>query len=825
MSGSPYSDDLETLFSFELLVEYIRVEKEIQVSDELALGVRLLDFPTLLVHRPRQCHDGKDQQGEHAFNRGKSCFFKMNRNSLHVNLSSTPLYVMVLDVKEEIPRLVGTSLISLARAMDRIRQDVNDHGVSRPSSHGERGVVGVCDFTGKKIGSISLSYKLLSLGASLLSRITKTGLKSTSVHGGQHVHQSITVKSIPESLPLDRGNVCPTTLVESDARRDLENNKQSNEKALNLTNEDKQGSGPMPQTVKETERNFDEDLTIFCPPHLFYSNSAEEKNRNEGGDRKLANLDPDVFTFEDKCSEESTGSPVMDRRVRRENPPRNPETSEGTPNALGEALRQLPLLNALLVELSQLNGQNPHQPVSIHPNLSWIYGPSPTQPSAGYGNAPRKEQADSSQKNGQGTGPHFKHVHSPRYRSTPAVRPASVKVKNKQEEALIQSKSSSKSPRKLVYGTTKTFNLRLKQIPPLKIERRECTDLMQNEVQSSLAKGKMKSSNKIVKPSKRKSESRTQNQSSSLNENVETMMQTVAVDSALRGTITLKRKTLRGKVHGEQDGDSSRVSQRLSLSERGLKCIHVPCADGDNVAWSNDKKERLSESNQVGSQLEADGHGEKIESPGSRRDITTKSSFSDSSGEGNEEADYADDFNSLELSEAFSPDPLSSPESSGAKTSRSPVRLDLCNSDSDRFRRRAVLPVPVKAPGSPQRALRATCVIRPRTHASALSFSSEDGDRDGSGSLLTICSRKTIMTGSGRVEGGSGTDGFGSSRGQRSGSTKDSGPARGFSAESVSSVELREVEELEDELGSLDFKKNYRHISELVANKLPGYTM
>ncbi|XP_056291661.1 microtubule-associated protein 10 [Pseudoliparis swirei] len=807
MAGPAYSDDLETLFSFELLVEYIRVEKVSQVSDDLALGVRLLDFPTLLVHRPQRSGGGikqRGQQGEHAFNRGKSCFFKMNGNSLHANLSSTPLYVMVLDVKEDIPKLLGTSLISLARAMDRIRQDANEHGVSLPSSHGERGVVGVCDLTGKTIGSISLSYKLLSLGVSLLPSITQTSLKSTSVHGEEHVYQSNAVKSIPESMPLDLGNICPTTPAESDARRDLQNNKQSNEKAVNLINEDKRVSGPVPQTLEETESDRDEDFTIFCPPHLFYSNSAEENNRNEGGDCTFANSNPDVFTFEDTCSEESTSSPVTDRRTRRE----NPETSKGTPNALGEALRQLPLLNALLVELSQLNGPNPDQPASIHPKLPWIYGPASTEPSVGYGNAPRKEHAETSQKSGQGTGPHFKHVHSPRHRSTPAVRPASVKVKNKQEEALFERKNSSKSPRKrLVYGTTKTFNLRLKQISPLKVKRRECTDLMQNEVQPSLAKGKTKSSKKIVKP-----DSRAQNQSSSLNENVETRMQSVAVDSALQGTITLKQKILRGKVHGEQDRDSLKVSQMTSLFERGLKCIHVPCVDDNHVAKSNDKKERHSESNKVGSQAEADRHGEKIDSLGSGRHSTPKSSFSDSSGEGNEEADYADDFNSFELSEAFSPDSLSSPES--------PVRLDFCNSDSDHFRRRAVLPVPIKAPCSPQRALRATHVIRPRTHASALSFSSEDGDGDGSGSLRTIRSRKTIMTDSGRVEGGSGSDCFVSSRGERSRLAKDSGHSRGFSAESVSSVE-----ELEDELGSLDFKKEYRHISELVVNKLPGYTM
>ncbi|XP_075933470.1 microtubule-associated protein 10 [Anarhichas minor] len=828
MSG-PNSDNLEALFSFELLVECIRVEKESQVSDELALGVRLLDFPTLLIYQQsgggfnQHGHDGKDQQGEYSFNRGKSCFFTMKLNSLHTNLSSTPLYVMVLDVKEEIPKLVGTSLISLAKAMDRISQDVREHGVSSPSSHGERGVVGICNLAGEKIGSISLSYKLLSLGAGLLPRITETGLKSTSVHRGEHVH------------PPDCGNVCSTTPAKSDVSRNIQNNKPLNENTL--INEDKRDSGvcvavqaehktssPMPQNLKETENNYDEDLTIFCPPHLFYNSSAEEKNTKEGGDCKLANLDSDAFTFEDTYSEEessenkieNTRSPMMDRRVRQEKTPRNPETSEETPNVLGEALRQLPLLNALVVELSQLNGQNPQQPLSVHPNLSWLYRPASTEPSAGYGNTSRRELL---QKTGQGTSPHFKHVHSPRYRSTPVVRPASVKAKDKQQEALVESKSSSKSPgKKLVYGTTKTFNLRLKQISPLKVTRRECTDLIQNETVSRMAKGKTKSSNKTGKSIKGKSESRPQNQSSSLNENVETMMQSITVDSVLQETITLK--ALRGRVHGKQDRDPPRISQTPSLSERDLQCIHIPSVDGDNVAQNKDETEHHSESNQVKSQAEADGRREKIVSPGSSGHSSPKSSFSDSSGEGDEEADYADDFNSLEASDAYSPDPMSSPESSRAKTTCSPVPLDSCN--SDRFQRRAVLPVPVKAPSSPQRALRGTRIIRPRTHASALSFSSEDGDGDGSASLQTICSRKTVATDSSRVERSSSTDAFMSSRGQRS-AKNSGGPVGGFSAESVSSFEP--VEELEDELGSLDFKKEYRHISELVANKLPGYTM
>lgn len=836
MSGGQSSDNLENLFSFELLVEYIRIEKETKVSDELALGVRLLDFPTLLIYQAQQRkghinqqeQNENDKAGEYAFNRGKSCFFKMNLNSLHTHLSSTPLYAMVLDVKEDIPKLVGSSIISLANVVDRISQDVTEHGVSTPSSHGERGLVYISNLTGEKIGLISLSYKLLSLGASLVPHIRdRRNLKSIKAHGGQHVQECIAETNLStESLTPD----CSPTLDRSDVNKNIQPNSRANAKIM--INENKQDDSAVcvdiehipksqiPKTLEEGENNMEEDLTIFCPPYLYYTNSAEEKTTEEGGDFKLPNFEPEAFTFEDSEDEtaqnelEGRSSPGMHQQMRQNVPmSSNQKTSGQSPNVLGEALRQLPLLNALLVELSQLNGQNPHQPLSIHPNLAWIYRPPSTEPSAGRGNTTLKAQVKSLQKT-----EHFKHLRAPRNCSTPILTPAFVKKKDKQEEALIESKSSNKSSRKkLVYGTTKTFNLRLKQISPAP-KRRECLELIQKDTQSSVAKGKTKLSKRITRSSKRES---VLNQSSSLHENIETMIKSVTVDSAIQEAITLKQKNMHGKLHGKQDRDSQTISEQRSLSERDLKFIRIPTVNSDGVARNKDKNEHHSESNQ--SRSKSDRHREKIESSGSSRHSSPKFSFSDTSGEGNEEADYADDFNSLEPSDAYSPNPMSSPEPSRAKTPKSPVCPN-SDSGSDSVQKRTVLPVPIKAPSSPQRALRGTHVIRPKTQASALSFSSDDGNRDGSASVQSICSRKK-MTKSSRLERGSGAESFISSRAERSESTKTSSPVQEFSADSVSSFGPQEVEELEDELGSLDFRKEYRHISELVTNKLPGYTM
>ncbi|KAK5853760.1 hypothetical protein PBY51_014890 [Eleginops maclovinus] len=276
----------------------------------------------------------------------------------------------------------------------------------------------------------------------------------------------------------------------------------------------------------------------------------------------------------------------------------------------------------------------------------------------------------------------------------------------------------------------------------------------------------------------------------------------------------------------KQHADNGKDQQGEYAFNRGKSCffkmnlnsLHTHLSNTPLYAMVLDVKEEIPKL--VGSSLVSLAKAmDRIRQDVNERGVSTPSSH-DSSREGNEEADYADDFNSLEPSDAYSPDPVSSPEPSRAKTPCSPLR----HSDSEWVQKRAVLPVPVKAPHSPQHALRGAHIIRPRTQASALSLSSDDSDQEGSSSLQTICSRKP-KTWSSTAEKSSDAESLISSRGKKSGSSKNSGPVGRFSAGSVSSFEQQEIEELEDELGSLDFKKGYKHISELVANKLPGYTM
>lgn len=827
MSGQQSSDIVETLFSLELLVECVRITGECsKVSDQLAVGVRLLDFPTLLIYQPQQGGDamnprGDSRPGEYTFNRGKSCFFQMNLNSLHSQLLNSPLYAMVLDVKEEIPRLVGTSLISLAKVMARVWLDVTEHGVSTSSSHGERRLVAVCNLKGEEIGSISLSYKLLSVGASFLPHITDySGGDKTSNVLGKQGESIVGENTSTDLLPLECGDVRSSTPGISDSKlneRGAGNEvKQDRVPAVQNVHEPE---NEILQTQKETENSFEDDLTVFCPPHLFYNNSSETKGKNEQEDCRNLNLDSLAFPYEDSEEEtsygkvEETSSLIMSQRLRHDAETARTQHKIGTTlNNLGEALQQLPLLNALLVELAQLNDQSPKQPLSVHPNLAWIYRPASTQPSDEHVNTVQKVETKPLQKTRQWASPHVKNLHIPRNRPTPA-KSDSARVKGKQ--ALTNGNGSRTSPRKkLVYGTTRTFNLRVKLNSRPEIERRECLELIKNETKASSAKEKTVS----LKKTKSNKGNCALNQSAGLNENIETMMQSMQINSGLQETVTQNQKNLDEKI-GKQNRSSLESKDRPSLSERGLNVIHLPSMDVDGGAESKNRHQRESDQSQTG----YGRHGGKTESSGSSRCSSPKPSSSYSSGEENQEVVYADDFNSLEPSDGFSPDPASSPESSRAKTPKSPLRHSLCISDSgsEAFQSRAVLPVPVKAPTSPQRALMGTHIMRPRAHNTTLSFSSDDGDRDRSASSQTVRSGKQ----SGRSRRSPGDDSFISSEGRNSESSKNCKPVRGFSGDSVSSFEPQEAEELGDELGSLDFRMQYQPISNLVANKLPGYTL
>ncbi|KAJ7365307.1 mitotic spindle midzone assembly [Desmophyllum pertusum] len=147
----------ETLFSLEVHVESV---EDLRVTCKLpALCFRLLDFPTMIIHhvspvdaeRIRQrlrmegkeslLHELKDRFGNFQFRKGKSCLFKASIDTLLVQLQTVPLYAMLMDLWPKKPTLVGSTLLPLKMAIDKICADVYKKGVAVPAFYRNEGIL------------------------------------------------------------------------------------------------------------------------------------------------------------------------------------------------------------------------------------------------------------------------------------------------------------------------------------------------------------------------------------------------------------------------------------------------------------------------------------------------------------------------------------------------------------------------------------------------------------------------------------------------------------------------------------------------------------
>lgn len=299
------SSTQETLFSLELVIDYVRFDGSRGNVLDPAVAVRFLDFPTLLISQSKQedlpSKSGyadlslspeaisQPDDGEHlkySFHKGKSCLFKINLHSLHTHLMNTPLYAMVLDVKDEIPKLIGSSLISLAKVTEKIKSDVEKHGIGNPSAYGERLTTTICNLMGRSIGVISLAYTIVSLGAHLIPHIPENRVYEVGVTRGKGGQDSSVHARCPEKDEM------PPKVPEEDHPGNvlLQQISLDGQSADIVISEAKQPGVPaFTQTEQAKQRiSWSEDAqeyTTFCPPPLVYSSSV--KNRQESKSRML----------------------------------------------------------------------------------------------------------------------------------------------------------------------------------------------------------------------------------------------------------------------------------------------------------------------------------------------------------------------------------------------------------------------------------------------------------------------------------------------------------------------------------------------------------
>jgi len=398
--------DEETLFSLELIVDQLSLLHTVECRIP-AVAFRLLDFPTLLIYHvepelahlirlklledyqpvPSQLNELKDHKtGAFSVSHGKSCLFRVSPNMLVSSLCSAPLYVMVVDMFPETPKLVASCGLPLNVCACNLYGSIVTNGVSIPAVQGERKELDLCDLMGKKLGTLLLGYRLLSLGASLLSHIP--------AHNVIHLKtKEVTDKCAYSAVDALTRSVAKESVVgqksTNEERSENSEVRQIQEKTFvdSQTQIEPRGSGSVgTQTLRQRSHagtlrksslinDVDDAITtnIVCPPPLFYSSSAFKKtvyrhqdewssvwqiandSRSWSDDETIRVEDKYLDTYEDvgcHCTKDKYPPSLAERQ----NIIRSDPAAERVYHPHNVA--EFPILSALMAEILKFQGMN-----------------------------------------------------------------------------------------------------------------------------------------------------------------------------------------------------------------------------------------------------------------------------------------------------------------------------------------------------------------------------------------------------------------------------------------------------------------------------------
>ncbi|NXI06856.1 MAP10 protein, partial [Irena cyanogastra] len=378
---------MERLFALELLVEALRVAEPGPAelpgpAEHPAVALRLLDFPTLVL-RPAAAAPPLRQGQPFPFGRGKRCL----------------------------------CAVSLAPAAELLQRP------GAPSSCGRRGRFAVRDTAGRPVGELVLGYRL------------------TSLEAGEPSPASPRAATPPATSPEPR-----------DEEEEEEKEEEEEE--------------------KEEEEGEQLEGNVFCPPLLYYSREPAEPQRPPATMGQWEHVKPQRPQEKDKGH--SPPRPSAGPSLLHPASPRQPQN----------ALVQLPLLSALLAELSVLT-RSAVPAAAVHPHLAWLYqapgsgdvASRPPSPSAALRPA---ETPVGPGRSSEVTSPPFKQG------CQKATSPGSSEVGRRPKKAVpeeqpacerrCKAKENRPPKKKLLYGLTHTLRLRLQQTNPDKLiihERRE----------------------------------------------------------------------------------------------------------------------------------------------------------------------------------------------------------------------------------------------------------------------------------------------------------------------------------------------------------------
>ncbi|XP_030053992.1 microtubule-associated protein 10 [Microcaecilia unicolor] len=588
----------ESLFCLELLVEYVCINHELQQSvrpsyaddekkssvPQLCIAFRLLDFPTLLVYPPESPHVVKSPRTPLLrvhFGRGKSCVFRMGARTLRAHLSRAPLYAMLLQLGVgNLPRLLASAPLSLA--------SVSEH----------RGAHALCNLMGREVGRLALAYRLLCLGASLLPHLPPSSSLEL-VSGEERASTSVAavegdnVVPILQPLLLEKPEE-PQLLVVSETEaapspcKKASVSTQTRPNLLKPCNSSARGS----VTDQEIEAN------VLCPPPLFYCSATSEPKKELPVQYKYVNKEKPVLMEEPVLEEEflfwkSSTARTEHHKSRSQQP-------HPTPPDQRRNISQLPLLNALLVELSLLSSHPIADHTAVHPQLAWLYRSVSNEDSISRVSQLRSklqtetDKLELTEKN--------KKSNSPKHKIADVLKLATPLSQNVQKgakkitepEKNSETKDHGCSTKKLFYGLTNTLKLRLQQKNPDMLivhERRE----QYRKKQQEMLKLKKRRNRGFLPTEKRFKHSLTHIQSyrsengrisypnRSFDENIETLIQNSVNKENYQNKNEIKSLPQEHNTgHGLNDHVENVVSNNPQEDNANLSSLEKPQVDPEH---------------------------------------------------------------------------------------------------------------------------------------------------------------------------------------------------------------------------------------------------
>ncbi|NWY38394.1 MAP10 protein, partial [Sylvia atricapilla] len=768
---------MDGLFALELLVEALRVAEpaELPGPAELpAVALRLLDFPTLVL-RPAAAPPPLRPGQLFPFGRGKRCL----------------------------------CAVSLAPAAELLQQP------GAPSSCGRRGRFALQDTAGRPVGELLLRYRLTCLEA-----------------GGT-------------SAASPRPATPPATTPEP---RDDEGE------------EDKD---------KEEEEGEELEGNIFCPPLLYYSREPAEPQLPPPPMGQWEHVEPQRPQEKDKGH--SPPRPSAEPSLLHPASPRQPHNT----------LAQLPLLSALLAELSVLT-RSAVPAAAAHPHLAWLYqapgsgdtAPGPPSRSAALRPA---ETPVGPGRSAEATSPQLKQG------CQKATSPGSSGVGRRPKKAVPQrqpvcegnckAKENTPPRKKLLYGLTNTLRLRLQQTNPDKLIIHERMEQYRKKQMEMLKKRSPLPKRKLVRNSEEQhvvscrhcSTGGTSKRNNQLDKTVQTSLENSAPSESISVTGDVSPGLQKQSIASLSRNDSIARKERpdeittAPLPEETL----FKSADEEETAKAQLPAALSSEVNTKGGYNDAIHliHNKTTEfddvslvsghklSPSRSVENNSEFIYSDDFVASPEDTVYSEDFTSAECADRdskvldSSPEPLwverpkqdRSDTEPGSSRSRISKTSQGAQSTSDL--------VPVPSASSPVQSLRRNCDFKTSMRTSAESADSLDlaemevslideehktqqmskeenrGDRHIKETPTLrnkqVKSDTDLNTGNGQT-----------STGQKQSVTEVSS----YLPSNMSDLELsgleNSVSDKEDDfLEKLHGSNQYKDISELVINKLPGYTM